>query len=732
MELKGQVTIFVALGVVVLILAGLAVFLLQPRTELFESDIAEAEEIHNLIEQCLEISLKDAIIKVGQNGGYVNLDDAGLDYGFSPIDSDYLSYSPNTLPYWYYSSKCETGSGYCSYSKKPPLCKTSDCLLINSYGRNSIQYQIESYVESRIAECTDLSAYDGRVDVEQSIPIVNIEIAQKQVIASLIWPHKISQLDKEVSFQDFVSSQEVNLVKAYELAELIVNEERQSGTFAKQTMSMISLYSGIEERLPPTTDVSFNLFGGERIWVKEQVASDIQNNIIPLMSLYQVKNTVNYEAIAGEDMFDTGIYKGFDLGYLNDYSMLGAKVVVPNVNPEININGGQQVIRPAKLTSPPNLIMQMLGLGITKYKTTYSISYPLIVQVSDPDAFDGEGFIFTTAFEVNINNNAPGTYAFVTETDSEMPLPAGAGITLGGRDENNFTFTVIDRYNSRPINEVLVAYTCGQEYSLGVTNTEGVLITNLPYCSVGGSLTFFNVDFGEVVIPYNHDGSVTSMTQRMYQIREKEINLFKFDTLGNPVIDGVVQGNPQRLDETDYAIIILEPLVGEWPPTQVITFGKGTGLSKSLQSQILTAEEEYGIELDDANFTNTNYTIKVIPGDYAVEIILLHEVPFTLQADVVCPSSGFFTKIVSSLVLDDGGCKPLPQQTFDVFPKGGGIARINFQPDWVYEENKFIFTAQQINVPRNWDDIKNDDNKPYLGVWSEEKQINELVTFTME
>jgi hypothetical protein len=97
---RGQFTLFVILGIIVLILAGLLIYF---RTDLFFyvglsdglSNPSEVNEIRSEIAECFETLALDSIYYVSANGGYYGL----------PGDSFYYSYL--SVPYYLYGGEID-------------------------------------------------------------------------------------------------------------------------------------------------------------------------------------------------------------------------------------------------------------------------------------------------------------------------------------------------------------------------------------------------------------------------------------------------------------------------------------------------------------------------------------------------------------------------------------------------------------------------------------------------
>ena len=104
---KGQITMFILIGLVMLAIVGLAFFFIsraQQPVDLEPTDVpAELVPIRNYVENCLYETSKSAFLVAGQNGGYINANEY-FTKSFFPTESGALEFSPGSnrlIPYWY-------------------------------------------------------------------------------------------------------------------------------------------------------------------------------------------------------------------------------------------------------------------------------------------------------------------------------------------------------------------------------------------------------------------------------------------------------------------------------------------------------------------------------------------------------------------------------------------------------------------------------------------------------
>ncbi|MGV8171423.1 MAG: hypothetical protein ACP5OA_01890, partial [Candidatus Woesearchaeota archaeon] len=115
---KGQVTVFIILGIVLIIIIGLSIYLVNSSKDkkISPPDILVSEKflpIHEFVQQCVTQIATEAIIKLGQHGGYIDMDNtvlSGMSFDMRPFeqyDSHAAFVSPSDanseVAYWFYS-----------------------------------------------------------------------------------------------------------------------------------------------------------------------------------------------------------------------------------------------------------------------------------------------------------------------------------------------------------------------------------------------------------------------------------------------------------------------------------------------------------------------------------------------------------------------------------------------------------------------------------------------------
>jgi len=203
MHKRGQITVFVILGILIIAVLGLIFYLYNLRAvpeveKISEFDFSRTEVLKNYIEGCIEKSGDEALALVGKQGGEINP-------GF------YLSYYGNKVSYICYTTE------YAScYNKKPFLL-------------NYVQNEIDTYVTRKITSCiNDLdnvvknkgyTMQKGNLDIKTIINPYSTSINVNYPIAIK------SNTGAQVQQSSFVKTFNAPLGRLIKAAEDIVNQE---------------------------------------------------------------------------------------------------------------------------------------------------------------------------------------------------------------------------------------------------------------------------------------------------------------------------------------------------------------------------------------------------------------------------------------------------------------------------------------------------------------------------
>src|SRR3989338_2249753 len=187
-SLKSQITMMIIVGLVLFILVGIIFYIskstvkktTQQGVKTTQGTALDTQPVKEFVSKCQDKLAKEAVTLIGKQGGNIYrsqggdlVDYSGSDQGifFIMYDSNKVAYNikqpplyliapfsstpPDypwiSFPYNDSQSNDQTFDGIFGLSNMPPLN--------NSQGPNSIQSQIESYIDNKMESCVDLRPF---------------------------------------------------------------------------------------------------------------------------------------------------------------------------------------------------------------------------------------------------------------------------------------------------------------------------------------------------------------------------------------------------------------------------------------------------------------------------------------------------------------------------------------------------------------------------------------------
>lgn len=742
MNRKSQITIFVILALIILIAAGVYFYLqassikVKPPVENLEvSD--DIKPIQTYVLSCLDSVSREALIKLGNNGGYIDVSG----FKISPIayDSDVYLFEPQQLPYWYYMHDCQQSNFGCIDSLRPALCDNKDYCPINSRGENSIEEQLNVYIKENINNCIDdFNTFNDRFSVKAGNLNVKTSINDKDVQFVLEYPLDINLkgTEKRAEIKSFVVSQDVRLKDVYELATNITIAESKTRFLEEMTLNLISIYSGLDEsKLPPFREIQFGL--NKHTWTRTKVRETLQNDVLPYMGFVQILGTPNSVSLLSADLSDysiyaDGIYKSLEVDVLNQTTDLEARILY--TYPDIYLSiGNSEIIKPEQLNAD-NFVMKLTGIFLTEYKFKYDISYPLIVQIRDDNAFKGEGYTFSYAVETNIRKNTAikgnlttiekgGLGGFEFDSGLQMPL-------------RNITIESYDKNTGLPLESVIITYSCGNNYVIGETkpinnNVNNIaLMARMPFCEFGGRVIFEKKGYmGSWVEFNNKEGSdAKNFKVELWPIKDMEIVVLKrtasnIQNIRSSGSGAIASYGKEAVNISANESVFLsvsrekkDPFETDVPLTGFILYSRSPVVLPTIEDNKKMILQYYNdgqidektkneliLELSSLNqsaqaITFETFKMDMVPGVYTADafIVYANQIIIPKETREFCAVPVFGVCVAGKKTIE------LKEQKFDSWISGGAKINFTLTENDVYTKNKIIFYVLEQPIPLNW------------------------------
>jgi len=513
---KGQITIFIIIGIILLISIGIFIYLYQsaeitPLEDVVVPSVAQAptevRPIYDFVSVCVESVGKDALKKVGDYGGYID-SSKFLYNAFIPTAGDAVQFSPDSdliIPYWWYLQSPNDCTGECVFASLRPE-------LQRQRGKVSIEGQIDEYMNENLKIClAGLEMFEEQGFDVQEIDEITTEttIAKDSVYILVKYPLRINKAGKSFTINEYLAELDVNLGRIYALATELTNQQIEQGMLERFSLETISHFSALDDdMLPPMRDFDVK-FGPGVIWYKTKISEALQEILASYMPMFQIGNTRLYmpiqapeKTVKGETVRDKKLYenlynRGMIVPLEENYQDLAANFVyLPWWKPYFDSNCEGEVCMPQSVSTA----LSFLQIGLHKYDFVYDLSFPVLVEIRDPDAFKGEGYSFKFFLEANVRNNLPMTSEFELLPSDSVSFNTML-CDLNQRTSGNVTIAVKDARTNQGIDAALVGFTCGKEScTIGETSSEGTLITQLPRC-LNGLLSANKLEYQTRFVP---------------------------------------------------------------------------------------------------------------------------------------------------------------------------------------------------------------------------------------
>ncbi|MDO9066398.1 MAG: hypothetical protein Q7U96_04870, partial [Chloroflexota bacterium] len=291
MKKRGQISTFVILGVIIVILASIGVvYKAEIMSKLSELQLVkgaalppEAQKVNDFILQCAKDTATEGIGLLGLQGGFIELPVDKLPQGNINRFSNKLEAVPGVrTAYWYYQ-------------------KDNGVSVEEIPSQEDMSQQLKNYIDASIEDCFDkFSAFpDYKIDYRK--PVSKVDIKEDEVQITLTMPTVVEIKGQRFNFQNFATSIKVSLGDLIEIAREIVANEIASNYLEEKTTDMMVAY----EQIPYSGS---DLSCGRKTWQVDKVISDFKDIIFENIPQIRVAFT-DYTLPEGHSYFEWPVTK---------------------------------------------------------------------------------------------------------------------------------------------------------------------------------------------------------------------------------------------------------------------------------------------------------------------------------------------------------------------------------------------------------------------------------------
>lgn len=463
---RGQLTIFIILGLAVLLAVGIVIYFTAQQVTLRGGVIVprEAQPVYDYISSCVSTIAEEGITLQGLQGGFLNIpsDIARTPTAYVPLDDRGVI----KIPLWYYE-----GEG-----RVPSL--------------GLMEADLTAYVQQNLPGCIDnFTAFKDQYEVAVlGEPTSSVVIGDGAVTVKIDYPIQIRRPERTVDVPSVVTDVKVDLKRAHELAVKTMQKEDNEAWFENLTIDLMTANPDI-----PFDALEFDC--SPRTWRLTEIKTDLQEILRFNLPAIRVANTNSapfdekqkaYEDVRKfkmEDFFlgrvpskipqDQYEYSRmrFDAGIAK--SDLGAAFIYnPAWGLDLNAQPNRGGVLSSKITKGAAKYLSFLCTNF--YHFTYDVIYPVVMTVRDDDAFLGKGFTFQFAFPVIIDDNGAGRKTFGYREFRGFDISSGFCEDLGDEVVEVRASGLEPDIGVVELGDVTIDYECiTQLCTLGTTQADG-------------------------------------------------------------------------------------------------------------------------------------------------------------------------------------------------------------------------------------------------------------------
>lgn len=196
MDRKGQLTLFIIIGIVLVFSVAIILYIQQQALTSFKADELSAlsnemQPVKLYVDKCIEDTVVPGIIYLGTQGGYLN----------PPLET---LFTENALIPYYYNKGANT---------MPSL--------------NTLQDEIAAYVESAVPVCTD-GFTQFPFNITTGAIKATARIGEQNIVIGVKYPITAKLSGKEEHIENFVLQVPIRLGHIYDIAQQVVQKETKT------------------------------------------------------------------------------------------------------------------------------------------------------------------------------------------------------------------------------------------------------------------------------------------------------------------------------------------------------------------------------------------------------------------------------------------------------------------------------------------------------------------------
>lgn len=543
MNKQSQVTTFIIVGIIMLFAIAVVVFVAKfsQNINVIDQEELERTPIEIYVGDCLEQIQKEALILLGQNGGYIEIPQTTL---YNPYASAaYGNKREFAIPSWYVLGE----------NKAPTL--------------DSMENEISNYVEENLDFCLqDFGELSNQYNIEKlDSPSARTIINSGSVTTELTYPLQFTLKSNQSSqmYNKFTQNSNVDLYNIYNLGLEILQKESSDNFLEKITLNLMSTSDNI-----PFNGITFYQLKKS----KSEAKDELKNLLEIAMPAIRLENTDYLPFSASEGKYDDFTKYDIEYFYKNRLNVPTAtppedsyeyhnlfiqdwdsnyKQLTANFNYDSSMgmyfegypNSGDYLLSQAALPSSSNYLggatsgtfdlSQITGVLLQNvlhyYHFVYDVYTPILVTISDENAFNGEGYRFNFILPIMISSNEPLKEGIPVTKRESVDLSLYDDEACFKESNTQITIRARDAYTGEALEDVNISYECfSTSCDLGQTSIQygDIQLTEyLPNTCVGGMFKLQKEGYADTTV--QKIPSYTHFTILMLPEKEFDLNIMK-------------------------------------------------------------------------------------------------------------------------------------------------------------------------------------------------------------
>jgi len=260
MEKRGQATLFIILGLVLLILIVLVVFLRSDILSFAEDvGIIEAQasgemqdEVETYVSLCLDQTAEEALNFVSSSGGYYDL----------PLTADPLF----LMPFYFYEGNNQIIT------------------------KEQLEEEISKYLDNELYFCLQnfIDLENQGYDITTSVPETSVLITEDDIVLDVYFPILITKNGVETSVTEFTLSMPSNLNTIYNVAEeLILTQEEDSSTMCLSCMLDLAVQNELRVEIGYIDDQTYMI-----TLIDDNILIDSESFTYSFLTQYDIEEVI--------------------------------------------------------------------------------------------------------------------------------------------------------------------------------------------------------------------------------------------------------------------------------------------------------------------------------------------------------------------------------------------------------------------------------------------------------